>query len=264
MEAQNTAYHDTADHKDPSLAVQPPVLPAAAEPNEQLLSEVSHSLGNIIHRMYYWTGVLEDAVLEDATSEDAAPEDDAVLEIKSSLASLHEIIGRTMELVRPVAAHPVTASAADLELSIGRRFDCVPLRPDADSSSADSLSGLATPVTVDPQLLGRVLALIGELACPGSEVSNHPARLATKLDQQAAQLYFQLELPASADAARGPRMELVVALCSRFMAAFGASVDMAVTQATEAAPTKAVNPAGAGRTLAVSLCFGLLAPRPSC
>ncbi len=257
MEAQNTAYHDTADHKDPSLAARTPVLPVAAEPAEHLLSELSHSLGNIIHRMYYWTGVLEDAVLEDATSEDAAPEDaapedDAVLEIKSSLASLHEIIGRTMELVCPVAAHPVTASAADLELSIGRRFDCVPPRPDADPSSADSLSGLATPVTVDPQLLGRVLGLIGELACPGSEVSNHPARLATKLDRQAAQLYFQLELPASAEAARGPRMELVVALCSRFMAAFGASVEIAVI------------PAGVNRTLAVSLCFGLLAPRPSC
>lgn len=252
MEAQNTAYHDTADHKDPSLAASPPVLPAAVEPDGQLLSELSHSLGNIIHRMYYWTGVLEDAVLEDASSEDAAPEDDAVLEIKSSLASLHEIIGRTMELVRPVAAHPVTASPADLELSIARRFDCVPSRADADSGNADSLSGLATPVMVDPQLLGRVLALIGELACPGSEVSNHPARLATKLDQQAAQLYFQLELPASAEAASGPRMELVVALCSRFMAAFGASVEMAVSSA------------GAGRILAVTLCFGLQAPRPSC
>jgi hypothetical protein len=227
------------------------VLPAAAEPDEQLLSELSHSLSNIIHRMYYWTGVLEDAVLEDATSADTAPEDDAVLEIKSSLGSLHEIIGRTMELVRPVASHPVTASAADLELSIGRRFDCVRLRSDADSGSADSLSGLATPVTVDPQLLGRVLALIGELACPDSEVSNPPARLATKLDQQAAQLYFQLELPASAAAARGPRMELVVALCSRFMAAFGASVEMVVSHA------------GTGRTLAVSLCFGLQVP-PSC
>ena len=166
--------------------------------------------------------------------------------------SLHEIIGRTMELVRPVASHPVTASAADLELSIGRRFDCVPPRPDADCSSADCLSGLATPVTVDPQLLGRVLALIAELACPGSEVSKPAARLATKLDQQAAQLYFQLELPASAEAARGPRMELVVALCSRFMAAFGASVEMAV------------NHAGTGRTLAVSLCFGLQVPTPSC
>ncbi|MBC8293928.1 MAG: hypothetical protein H8E45_12340 [Proteobacteria bacterium] len=252
MEAQNTAYHDTADHKDPSLAAQPPVLPAAAEPDEQLLSELSHSLGNIIHRMYYWTGVLEDAVLEDATSEgaapeDSAPEDDAVLEIKSSLASLHEIIGRTMELVRPVESHPVTASAADLELSIGRRFDCVP-----PGSDADCLSGLATPVTVDPQLLGRVLALIAELAGPGSEVSKPPARLATKLDQQAAQLYFQLELAASAEVASGPRMELVAALCSRFMAAFGASVEMAVSHA------------GTGRTLAVSLCFGLQAPTPSC
>jgi len=47
-------------------------------------------------------------------------------------------------------------------------------------------------------------------------------------------------------------MELVVALCSRFMAAFGASVEIAVI------------PAGVNRTLAVSLCFGLLAPRPSC
>ncbi len=264
MEAQNTAYHDTADRKDPLLAAQPPVLPAAAEPDEQLLSEVSHSLGNIIHRMYYWTGVLEDTVLEDATSADTAPEDDAVLEIKSSLASLHEIIGRTLELLRPVASHPVTATAADLELSIGRRFDCVPPRSDADSSNADSLSGLDTPVTVDPQLLGRVLALIGELACPGSQVSNRPARLATKLDQQAAQLYFQLELPALAEAASGPHMELVVALCSRFMAAFGGSVEMAVIQAAEAAPTTAVSPAGAGRVLAVTLCFGLQAPRPSC
>lgn len=264
MEAQNTAYHDTADHKDPSLAAQPPVLPAAAEPDEQLLFELSHSLGNIIHRMYYWTGVLEDAGLEDATSEYAAPEDDAVLEIKSSLASLHEIIGRTMELVRPVASHPVTASAADLELSIGRRFDCVPSCPDADSGNADSLAGLATPVTVDPQLLGRVLALIGELACPGSQVSNRPVRLATKLDQQAAQLYFQLELPASAEAGHGPRMELVVALCSRFMAAFGGSVEIAVIQAAETAPTTAGSPAGAGRTLAVTICFGLLAPQPSC
>ena len=46
-------------------------------------------------------------------------------------------------------------------------------------------------------------------------------------------------------------MELVVALCSRFMAAFGASIEMVVSHA------------GAGRTLAVSLCFGLQVP-PSC
>lgn len=118
----------------------------------RLIGDVNHAAGNLVHRMYYWTGVLE----EEPAAINAA---EAVEQLKNSLGELHRLVNRTMDLVRPIEARPLVVAANDVVTSVGLRLGTRPL----DEAGAAVLDELAHyEVSVDPNQLDRAIGMLGE------------------------------------------------------------------------------------------------------
>ena len=81
----------------------------------RLIGEVSHAAGNLVHRMYYWTGVLEE-------QPEPTDSDEAVRELRDTLGGLHQLVKRTMDLLRPVKLHLINVAAAELFRSVAIRL----------------------------------------------------------------------------------------------------------------------------------------------
>jgi len=118
----------------------------------RLIGDVNHAAGNLVHRMYYWTGVLE----EEPAGIDAA---EAVEQLKDSLGELHRLVNRTMDLVRPIEARPLVVAANDVVTSVGLRLGCRPL-DDAGAAVVEELAHYE--VSVDPNQLDRAIGMLGE------------------------------------------------------------------------------------------------------
>jgi hypothetical protein len=118
----------------------------------RLLGEVNHATGNLVHRMYYWTAILE----EEPGSENAG---EAVESLKSSLGELHRLVNRAFELMRPVEARPIPVAASDLAQSIAMRLGVNLADPDdflSDPASA------AAEVQIDPVQLDKAVGMLRE------------------------------------------------------------------------------------------------------
>jgi hypothetical protein len=124
----------------------------AAAPDHQLIREVNHATGNLVHRMFYWAELLGDRPPEDETRE-------AVEQLKDSLGELHRLITRTFDLVRTVEARPIPVIVADLVGSVALRLGTEPEWMDPPAVR-DALSGCE--LEVDPLLVERATGLVAE------------------------------------------------------------------------------------------------------
>lgn len=125
----------------------------------RLLGEVNHAAGNIVHRMYYWTAILE----EEPGAEGAG---EAVESLKSSLGELHRLVNRAFELMRPVEARPIPVAASDLAQSIALRLG-VDLA-DPEEFLGDQASATAE-VQIDPVQLDKAVGMLREILDSVSE-----------------------------------------------------------------------------------------------
>ena len=117
-----------------------------------LMGEVSHATGNLLHRMRYWTSMLEAETLR-------GPAAEAVTELRSSLDGLQQLIARTMELLRPSDVRAIAIPVDDVVGTLAIRFGV-----DAGQAlaTAPGASAWPFPVLVDPALLDRGLILLAE------------------------------------------------------------------------------------------------------
>jgi hypothetical protein len=125
----------------------------------RLLGEVNHAAGNIVHRMYYWTALLE----EEPESSEAA---EAVACLKSSLGELHQLVNRAFELMRPVEARPIQVGACDLANSIALRLG-VELADPTNCLADPMLAG--AEVQIDPVQLDKAIGMLRETLSAVSE-----------------------------------------------------------------------------------------------
>jgi hypothetical protein len=124
---------------------------AAASAQAELIGEVSHAAGNLIHRMYYLTGVIE-------REPQAGSPADALAQIRESLESLHQLLNRAFALVRPFEVRPLPVAATDLLKSLALRFG--ENSREAPAALIAQLSGY--DVGVDPAHLDRALNVLAE------------------------------------------------------------------------------------------------------
>ena len=122
--------------------------PAAHE----LMREVNHATGNLVHRMFYWAELLSDRPPEPDVKE-------AVEKLKDSLGELHRLVTRTFDLVRTVEVRPLAVAANDLVGSIARRLGTPADFGDTPELEAE-LAG--EQVSVDPLLVDRAMGLVAE------------------------------------------------------------------------------------------------------
>lgn len=123
-----------------------------AASDHQLIREVNHATGNLVHRMFYWAELLGDRPPEVETRE-------AVEQLKDSLGELHRLITRTFDLVRTVEARPIPVALPDLVRSIALRLgtEAEWVEPTA---VCEALS--RCEVAVDPLLVERATGLVAE------------------------------------------------------------------------------------------------------
>ncbi len=121
-------------------------------PDHELMREVNHATGNLVHRMFYWAELLGDCPPQEDLKE-------TVEHLKDSLGELHRLVSRTFDLVRAVEVRPLGVAANDLVESIALR-----LGTQADFGDApeleDDLAGQR--VSVDPLLVDRAMGLVAE------------------------------------------------------------------------------------------------------
>lgn len=130
------------------------------------MREVNHATGNLVHRMFYWAELLEDA----APREDAR---EAVENLKSSLGELHRLVTRSLDLVREIELRPLEIPVLDLVRSIALRFGT-----EADWSEAPEAEAELSvrSASVDPLVVDRGMGLIAEAMIqhgkhPGTDVA---------------------------------------------------------------------------------------------
>jgi len=117
---------------------------------QRLVADAKHAAGNLIHRLHYLVGMLED----DPSREESA---EAIAEMKGSLAQLHQIVNETLALMRPVALRPIRIRLGDLVVSIAQRFSCQAWEP-ASEGGSEGLGQLQ--LDCDPSQLDRALSLL--------------------------------------------------------------------------------------------------------
>ncbi|MFQ5479328.1 MAG: hypothetical protein ACE5E4_12010 [Candidatus Binatia bacterium] len=206
---------ETARSTDRAHAAQP------GEPGQdRVLSEVSHALGNIIHRMYYWAELLQ----EPRERQEA----DAMGELKNSLSSLHQLVSRTMELVRTLEPRRMTVKADELLLSLSRRLNCEIKTAEDEANDGWHSSELE----LDPQHLARGVELVTELSASAGGFRPEGAKIqaTTGNCEDGATLRFELVFPRAGrglavrcDSCEG---ELGWALASRYLAHAGGRLEV--------------------------------------
>jgi len=142
------------------LPVPPAAAPGCAEAPDRkaLIREVGHAAGNLFHRMRYCASVLEDQGLPPIGAE-------ALGQLQLSLDAMQRLVGRTIELFRPVEARPVAFAVDDLVRSIALRFGV------ADDQALTGTAGGETEI--DPSLLDRVLSGLAEVFVATAAVRAH-------------------------------------------------------------------------------------------
>jgi hypothetical protein len=116
----------------------------------ELFAEVSHEVGNLVHKMYYWAAILEEEGVDPQSAEIAG-------HMRGSLGELHGLVSRTMDLLRPVKARPILISLQDLYLSCCTRFGA------STDMCTETLAQLGDrQVLVDPLLADRAIGMLVE------------------------------------------------------------------------------------------------------
>jgi hypothetical protein len=116
----------------------------------ELFADVSHEVGNLVHKMYYWAAILEEDGADPQSAEVAG-------HMRESLGELHGLVSRTMDLLRPVKARPILISLEDLCLSLCARFG---LSTDSCTEALAQLGGRQT--LVDPLQVDRAVGMLVE------------------------------------------------------------------------------------------------------
>ena len=196
-----------------NLKLDAPVL--AGSEASRLLGDVNHAAGNLVHRMYYWTSLLEE-------EPGAANSGEVVDELKRSLGELHRLVNRAMDLVRPVEARPIPVAAGDLVKSIALRLG---VEPPADTACrlGDSVEA---QVLVDPVQLDRAVGMLAELL-PGEKagITCGVSAAYAAADAAAGEGGERFDFVASWPACEGPSdstsHDVAVALAGKLLAIFG-------------------------------------------
>ena len=116
----------------------------------ELFAEVSHEVGNLVHKMYYWTAILEEDGQDLQSAEIAG-------HMRASLGELHGLVSRTMDLLRPVKARPILICLEDLCQSLCTRFG---VSTDSCTEALAQLGG--RQALVDPLQVDRAVGMLVE------------------------------------------------------------------------------------------------------
>jgi hypothetical protein len=156
-----------------SIQQDPGVAPPADSGTQEMFAEIDHDFGNIVHRMYYWSEVLEDKAAADPDGTEA------VSELKEALTELHILLGRVMEFFKPVEMHLFSLPVEDLVARVSCRVGC------ANAVGLDSLSVrslLSREVEVDPMQLDRAIDMVAEALVSTQGSASRPDIDAVRVD----------------------------------------------------------------------------------
>jgi hypothetical protein len=168
------------------MPVRAQAKPLRSADHDALVGELHHATHNLLHRMRYWTSLLESERLGDSGAE-------ALNELRLSLDGLQGLVGATMDLLRPSEVRTIAIPAGDILRSVALRF-----RAAATADALARLAGAATTL-VDPAVLDRALAALVEAV--------HPVTY----DHGAAAVVAELRgVAADEDAALAPALAVTV------------------------------------------------------
>ncbi len=125
------------------------------EDSARLAGEASHAAGNLIHRLYYLT-----EVIEGGSGSDDIPE--ALSDLKEALGELHTLVARAMALLRPVKVETASFSCLDIALSIAQGFggESGEIKAETPAPVLEELS--ARRADVDPTQLAHAVRLLSD------------------------------------------------------------------------------------------------------
>jgi hypothetical protein len=182
----------------------------------RLMGDVSHAAGNIIHRMYYWAGVLEERGPEGSASREA------IRELKDSLGELHRLVKRALDLQRPVKPRPIPIAAGDVVRSIALRFQASGVDiPQAVSAELDAVEAFVDPVQLD-----RAIGMLEEALVGCRDVDSVDMKAALDSSVSDGNGVLQVECVAHCKVEAGGTIqphaseEVCIALASKLLRAF--------------------------------------------
>ncbi len=205
----------------------------------RLIGDVSHAAGNLVHRMYYWTAILEEQPAESDGEE-------AVRELRETLGGLHRLVKKTMDLLRPVKLRLITVAGRDLVRSMALRLGAVP----SEEEMTEHAAALENEIAVDPVQLDRALGLVAE-AFPLDAGGRHTVTITTTSSGvPAIAIDSSLEPVAGVEVSEPDRVdkEVGVALARKIFLALGWQADLFDTGKTKS--LSVVVPLGAAETTA--------------
>jgi hypothetical protein len=116
-------------------------------PNDRILGEISHEMGNYFHKLYYWTEYLRERSRGDET---------AVEMLEDTVARLEHFMRMTLEYFAPARLTFTRLRAEDLVLGLGSRL---PGRRLVVEGASDVRT---TVVLADASLIGHAMRAIFE------------------------------------------------------------------------------------------------------
>lgn len=200
-------------------------------PDHELMREVNHATGNLVHRLFYWAELIGDRPPETELKE-------TVEHLKVSLGELHRLVSRTFDLVRVVEVRPLGIAANDLVVSIALRLGTQVDFGDMPGLE-DELAGQR--VSVDPLIVDRAMGLVAEALAltrddetPRCEVSSLRVRASQPTDDETTSrdgilLHYSVGSRVTHSCAQ-PGAEVAeavsIALARKLLAALGWLIDL--------------------------------------
>lgn len=154
----------------------------------ELLAEVEHDVGNLMHRMFYWCEVLDQSLQADASVAEAGGE------LRESVAELYRLVGRATDLVRPLEVRTFRVGVGEVCRRVFQRLGC------RERVGEELLEGVGDcEVKVDPMPLDRALDMIAEMLGCADNAQGLEVRAELRVagsDDAVRQLHLDLRPPA--------------------------------------------------------------------
>ena len=122
-------------------------------PDERILGEISHEMGNYFHKLYYWTDYLRGESIDRSQADTAAIE-----MLGDTVERLEQFMRMTLEYFAPARLTFNRVTAADLVAGLEGRLPGRTLRIENFDAFAD------TPILADAALIGHAIRTVFERA----------------------------------------------------------------------------------------------------
>jgi hypothetical protein len=156
VKPQRDQIPESTDEKPSKVEPRPEPVEAKDDgalrpPDDRVLGEISHEMGNYFHKLYYWTDYLRGETL-DRSQADAA----AVEMLSNTVEKLEQFMRMTLEYFSPARLSFNRVTVSDVVEGLGSRLSGRTLKIENLDAYAE------IPVLADPSLIGHAIRTVFE------------------------------------------------------------------------------------------------------